>query len=256
MKRIHLFSTLILLFTAMNLTSCDVEPLDPAIDQANEGSDDGTDPSDDGPGDGGESSGDYWPAALNNKWVFAQDGSEFDMKIISTNSIEGNTYYTFNEQTGQGGTLTATGTMRLRKTGGNYYIRIEDVVTPAEDGMPGSTTTGSEIVILKDNVAVGATWSQTFTQSTSFTDPMFPTITLNMSVNGKILEKDATVIVGGVTYTNVIKSQIQQTVSMMGTPAGTTTTFYYLSKDVGPVKIEYAGTGLPAASELVSYELN
>jgi hypothetical protein len=258
MKRIHLISAFIFLFAAINLTSCDVEPLDPAIDTSDNGGTDtpgggGTDN-----GSGGTSSGDYWPAALNNKWTFTRDDQEFEMKMISINSIGGNTYYTFNDQAGTGAStgVDGTATTRLRKSGGNYYLKVDDVVTAAEEGFPGSTTTGSETILLKDNVDVGATWTQTYTQTTSFTDDSLPTISLNMTINGSIVAKGGTLTVGGQEYTNVIESKYVQTYSLMGVPGGTTTTYYYFSKDVGPIKTETTSSGISYLSELVSYQLN
>ncbi len=242
----------------LSLTSCDVEPIDSSISLPDPGDGDGDgDGNGNGNGSGGVSSGDYWPAALNNSWTFDRNGEEFEMKMISINSISGQTYYTFNPQTGTSvGGITADAVTRLRKSGGNYYMKIDDFTTAATGGMPSATTTGSETLILKDNVDIGETWTQTYIQSTTYDVPGIPAIEMNFTVDGEILDKNATVTVDGETYTDVIKSRYVQTYSIMGIPAGSTTTTYWFAKDIGPVKTETSGSGMTSVSELMSYTLN
>ncbi|NMH29170.1 hypothetical protein [Flavobacterium silvaticum] len=256
MKRIHAVSVLILLLGAFQFTSCEVEPLDPAVlTETPQNPTDPTNPTN--PGDDTPSEGDYWPAALNNSWTFDNGTGEYDMKIVSINSIDGYTYYTFNPQTGTSGSgMTGTTTVRMRKAGGNYYYKYDDVVIAAEGEIPGSTTTGSEVIILKDNIAVGQTWTQSYTQTTTYTNSSLPVISITNNITGTIVEKGATVTVDGESYSNVIKTKVVNNAVMMGVPAGTSTSYYYFSKDVGPIKFETEGLGTVSTSDLVEYTLN
>src|SRR5690606_21518793 len=136
--------------------------------------------------------GDYWPAELDNQWVFSRNGTtQPPMKMISINSIEGQIYYTFSPQSGTsaGGVTAPAVTTRLRKSGADYYMRVEDFTTEATGNIPGSTTTGSETILLRDNLPVGATWTSTYTQTTTYTNPVFPVVAMDFEVIGTIMEK-------------------------------------------------------------------
>ena len=249
MNKIRISAAFLALFAVFSLGSCssDNEPIDPSIII------DPEDPNVDPPG---ASTGDYWPAALNNEWIFERDGvTQPAMKMVSINSIGGNTYFTFNEQTGTGQVLTGSAVTRLRKSNAAYHIRIEQINVPAQNGMPGSTTSGAEYVLLKDNLPVGGTWTDSYTQTTTYTDPAFPVITMNVVNNGFIVEKGITVTVNDETYTDVIKTKLVQNVTMM-TQTTATTTYYWFAKGVGPIKITTEGTGMVSNQELLSYTLN
>lgn len=254
MKRIR-FSALVILFVAAFQTiSCDVEPIDPAV--LSDTPTNPTNPNPTDPGDGGTSSGDYYPTALDNKWTYSQDGTSFDMKMISINSIAGNTYYTFDSLFGAGEGMIGSATGRLRKSGGNYHMRIEDIVISGMGLVPDMTISGNETIILKDNIELNQTWTQDYVQTTSFADPLFPDITMNVHITGKILEKESTVTVGGTTYEHVIKTSYVQEASGVGVEAETVTTYYWFAKDIGPVKIEMVDADGTTLTELQSYDLN
>lgn len=182
--------------------------------------------------------GDYWPTAIGNQWVWSVGGVDQEpYAIVSTDVVGGFSYYTFAPPSQPNTAVT-----RIRKSGGNYYIKTEQVthVTP----MPG-TTTGNEVIILKDNVAVGATWTDSWVQTTTYTG--FPPITLNISVVCTIEAKDVTAVVNGVTYTNVIKVN---RVTTAGTDVYNGS--YWFAKDIGPIQIVNFGN----TQELESYIVN
>ena len=252
MKRIHILSTVILFFTAFSFNSCsEVEPIDPnIIITPTPDPEDPENPSE-------PSAGDYWPTALNNQWVFEQNGvQQSPMKIISINSIGGNTYYTFNSSsaTGTNSGATTTAVTRLRKSGANYYLKVDDLITEPAGGMPGSTTTGSETILLKDNLPVGGSWVTSYVQTTTYNET-FPAISIDFLVTGTIVEKDISVTVGNETYTEVIKTRYVQKVTSFGQTTETTT-YYWFAKDIGPVKISTDASGVTYNSELVSYIIN
>ena len=194
------------------------------------------------------STGNYWPSAVNNQWIFNLNGVEqAPMKIISSSTDGGDIYYNFNETEVTG----AAAALRIKKSNGNYYIKIDDIVVPAEMGMPGSTSTGYEVILLKDYLPVGGTWTSNYTQKTGFTDPAYPSISLDVNVVASILEKDATVTVNGHSYADVIKVKYVQNVSFFGINT-TTVSYYWFSKNVGPVKVVHEIDGEVQTNELVS----
>src|SRR5690606_14889595 len=129
---------------------------------------------------GAPSEGDYWPAALNNTWNYVRGSENFQMKIISINAINGHTYYTFNEQLGSSsGGMNATAVTRMRKSGGDYHEKLDDVTIQPSEPLPGGTMTGWEFITLKDKVGVGSTWNHNVTQTTTYNDPIIPTLKTN-----------------------------------------------------------------------------
>lgn len=258
MKLRSLAATLIVGMLALTGVSCDYEPIDPAVSIAPQNPGGPNNPGDPG-NPGGPSEGDYWPAALNNTWNYVRGTENFQMKIISINAINGHTYYTFNEQLGSSsGGMNASAVTRMRKSGGDYHEKLDDVTIQPTGPIPGGTITGFEFITLKDNVGVGSTWNQNVTQTTTYNDPIIPTLTTNLAITGKILEKGGTATVQGQTYEDVIKVEISLTMSMAGLPAGPgAVTNYWFAKDVGPIKAVTVETGGETyTTELVSYSLN
>lgn len=187
------------------------------------------------------SSGDYWPTSIGNQWVYIQDGTLQDpFAIVSTDVVGGNSYFTFTTPA-----QPNTATTRIRKSGGNYYIKTEQIThtTP----MPG-TTTGNEIIILKDYLNVGATWTDSFVQTTTYTS--LPPQVLNMTIVNTVEEKNVTATVNGETFNNVIK--IKRVMTYSGASTGVTVGYYWFAKDIGPVKI-INGT---ITQEIESYIVN
>ncbi|HEU0135882.1 MAG TPA: hypothetical protein VFQ50_01185 [Flavobacterium sp.] len=255
MKKLKNISKLVMLFGLLSVFSCsEVEPLDPAI-VLNPNPTDPNNPNN--PGNPGTSTGDYWPAELNNQWVFERNGvTQQPMKMVSINSIDGHTYYTFASQTGTGqnGT-TGSAVTRLRKEGADYYMRVEEFTTEPSPGVPGSVTTGTETIILRDDLPVGGTWTSSYNQTTTYSDPLYPVITINYAITGTIMEKGVEVTVGDVVYTDVIKSKFVQNVTMMG-QTQVATTYYWFAKDIGPIRMLTESDLGDYDSLLVSYIVN
>ena len=231
MKKIT-YAIFALLIAATSLTSCDNEEVDGAIDLSNP-----ENPANPG---GGSASGDYWPTAINNQWTYSQNGTaQPPMKMIGTDVFNNKTYYKFAPIAATGMETTASATTWLNKNNGVYTLKTGDL----DIGVPGmsGTMTGFEYVILKDNIAVNETWSGTYSQSTTYAG--LPAISQTTNYTGKILEKDATVTIDGETYTNVIKMNMNQQTSLMGTSFAIVNTEYWYAKDIGVVKTKtFSGT--------------
>lgn len=260
MNKIHFpYKLLIILFSVFLFASCTDEALDPVLANqiAQQQADDNNNG---GGGNGGGStlSGDYWPTALNNEWIMKLNGVEQPpMKIISIDNINSFTYYTFSQASGQGGSASASGTQRLRKNSGDYYMKLEDMNINA-GGFTG-VQTGFEMLLFKDYLNAGETWTGNYVQTTTYNNPIIPVISMNTNYTCTIVETGSTLAVNNVSYSNVIKMRLHQSTQMTGLPTTEADTDYWFAKNVGPIKtITYSpGTTIPqSTSELFAYTLN
>lgn len=231
MRKSILFKSLVVLFSIVTFVSCSIEPIDSAIDLADFNSVDPNNPNN--PNNPGTSTGDYWPRAINNEWVFEQTGtSNLTYKMVGTDVFNNLTYYRF-DPVSVGGSTSANGAVAwLNKNGANYSLKYDDISFNA--GTFTGTITGFEVLLLKDDLAVNQTWTGTYSQTTTYTG--VPPISQSTNYTGTILAKDVTEIVDGETYTNVLKSKLVQTTNIAGSSTETSTE-YWFSKDVGPIKI-------------------
>lgn len=258
----NIFYLAIMLFMSITFVSCDnVEPLDPALLSSDNGNTGGGNT---GGGSGGGNTGggntggtgsttaDYWPTAINNVWHMERDGVLLDpIKIVGTGTFSGALYYKFAPQSGSGTSSSGSATNWLNKSNGVYKLKTDDININA-GGMTG-TQTGYEYIILKDNLNVGQTWNGTYSQTTTY--PGIATITMNTTYTGTILAKNVTEVVDGVTYNNVIKVRMNQTVSSAGIPPTEVITEAWYAKGVGPIKSTTSSGGVNYISILVDYTL-
>ena len=244
MKKIKNLLSIFVIITSFTFVSCENEPVDASLLSNTNSNSSGS-----GSTSGGNAtpSNDYWPTAINNTWTLQQNGTNLaPMKIVATETIGGNLYYKFAQQSANG----ATNNNYLRKSGGSYFLRTSDTSLNIS-GLTG-TQTGFEFTVLKDNIAVNATWSGSYTQTTTYTG--IPAITQSTDYTGTILAKDVTETINGVTYNNVIKLNIHQETTSTGS-LSIVNTEYWFAKNVGIIKSKtYAGSGI-YTSILVSYTL-
>ncbi len=256
MKKSIIFKSLIVLFSIISFVSCETEPLDSELDlSAFQNALDPNNPNNPNNNNNppGTSTGDYWPRAVNNQWVFQQTGtSNLTYKMVGTDMFNNQTYYRFDPVTVSGGSATANGAVSwLNKTGANYSIKYDDISI----GVPGftGTITGFEVLLLKDDLAVNETWTGSYTQTTTYSG--VPPINQTTNYTGTILARDVTETVNGETFTNVLKSKLVQITNIQGSST-TTTTEYWFSKDIGPIKTVTTSTGgAPSDAILIDYML-
>lgn len=257
MRKIKSLSLLFALFTAFAFVSCDTEPVDPVL-SGNEGNPENPENPGTGPENPGTSSGDYWPMAVNNQWIFKEDGELLEpMKITGTATVAGNSYYKFDQfftDAGDNG-FDGQATILARKNGAGYSVRIS-VEIPAQEGGISITVSPFEYTVLKDDLAAGQSWNETVTQTTTTTVPGMAPIEVVMTnkYTGKILEKDVTVTLNGETYENVIKVELKQVSELgAGVPPTSIVTQFWWAKGVGPIKSQTLGV---SNQELDSYIIN
>jgi hypothetical protein len=96
---------------------------------------------------------------------------------------------------------------------------------------------------------VDETWTQNLTQTTTV-EGSAP-ITTSVQIEGKILEREASLTIGSVTYTDIIRVELVQT-----TQGIINKNYYWFAKDIGLVKYRNVLDGTNTISELQSYMLN
>lgn len=195
------------------------------------------------------STGDYWPAAVGNQWVLNQGGSETTMKILSSEKINGETYFKFDKFFSASSDISASATASLKKVQGDYYIKLDDIVSNS-NGIS-SKISGYEFVFFKDYLEVNKTWTGNYTQTTTIDFPGIPAIKMNIKYTGTILEKGATASIKNVTYKDVTKFKMKLETSLEGEAAGSSEAEYWMAKGVGVIKFTFNGS----SSELVTYAI-
>lgn len=232
---------LVLWLSVFSLSSCssEFEPVDPAIQTPDENPDENETP--------GNSTGDYWPMALNNEWVYKLDGVvQEPMKISSTESIDSKIYYKYENFLGvSDGGSSFIGTNLTRKTNGVYYVRVSAVIP----GTPSITVSPLEVIVLKDYLEVNQQWSQNLSQTTTIQGET-PIVTA-VEISGKILEKGATISIGNITFTQVIHVEVIQT-----TQGVVNKNEYWFAKDIGLIKYSnFIDGSVDSVYEIQSYLL-
>ncbi|WP_348824724.1 hypothetical protein [Flavobacterium aestuarii] len=195
-----------------------------------------------------DSTGDYWPTAVNNNWVYTQDGDEALIKITEIDDIDGGKYYKFNELEIFGDAVDGQASGWIKKNKGDYYIKIGEVNTTI-DGVTAKIT-GYEFLLFKDYLNVNDTWEGYYTFIQNVSIPDFPVLTAKINYSGKILEKGISLTVKGKVYNDVIKFRFSQ--SLKGNdawPSWDYSTDYWIAKNVGIIKYEND----EVTSELKSY---
>lgn len=193
------------------------------------------------------STDDYWPTAVDNNWVFSQNGEQTTMKIIGIDEMNGAKYYKFNQMAGATASLDGQASVWIKKNKGDYYIKMGEINIDLS-GITGKIT-GYEFIILKDYLEVNQTWSGNYTHTTSYNVADFPSIATTVNYTGKILEKGSSLTVNGTTFKDVIKFSFTQSASVSGLANSVTITNYWVAKNVGVIKMETNGF----VSELKSY---
>src|SRR5690606_6923370 len=138
----------------------------------------------------------------------------------------------------------------VRKSDGNYYLRVENENYNYEGY---DVTVGAlEYTILKDYLNEGDTWEEVLTVNYLYVlvGQEFEQ-TGSAVISNTILAKDVTVQVSGTTYTDVIKVKTTN-----ATMLGQTQTEIWYSKGFGIIYHHAIGPGFINTNSLTSYTLN
>lgn len=181
----------------------------------------------------------YWPTKVDNNWVFASDGEETTMKIIGIDEIDGSKYYKFDQMIGGSSSIDAQSSVWIKKNNGDYYIKMGEINFDYS-GYTGKMT-GYQFVFFKDYLEVNQTWDGTYSNTTSYNIPDFPSIITTVNYSGKILERDSSLTVNGTTYKDVIKFSLTLNASIAGQASSETIVTYWIAKNVGIIKMDSNG---------------
>lgn len=231
MTKTNRIFTLLLIFTTALFTSCS---------------------SDDSGESNGTTTGDYFPMKLNNAWNFNANGNTEQLRMIGTNEFGGTTYYELQDEGDDSGLDTQ---YWVTKKGATYYQKIADV-SSVQSGVT-INIKGYQIPMLKDDLAVNETWSGTLRPKVTFSyNGNSGSLPTTVTYTGKITARDATEVINGVTYTNIIKMTMNAETNVDG-QINEVFTEYWFAKDIGPIKeYETLDGGVTSERFLVNYMLN
>jgi hypothetical protein len=171
---------------------------------------------------GAAPSNDYYPLTINTDWTYGSGVDSFMYKVLpSTKNIGGNTYSILGDYDVPSMQFNDTA-FYLRKNSGNYYSYMNLTNIFQFDQQ-----ISSEIIILKDNVAQGTSWTSSTVTGTIGNVPA------SVSFKFTILQKAVPAIVGHFNFTDVIKVKMDTFLNSM--PVGSSEMWY--SRNVGLIYI-------------------
>jgi hypothetical protein len=183
--------------------------------------------------------GDYFPLTANSWWsydvIFGGATQPDSLLYLSTNlkTYNSNSYREF--EASQGG--VPTDTLHYRKSGNDYF---EWTINDSYSGVfQFDVPAYADINFLKENAATGTTWSSAVFSGT-VTAGGAP-VPANLKYDFKIENANTSIIVKGITYTNVIHVSCTSKVSVTGAGGPFTTldiNNLYFAKAIGLVKVK------------------
>jgi len=203
--------------------------------------------------DYGITTGDYFPLAENNKWWYLNNSEISLVYIGGINNFDNVPYYRVNDDSAE-----INIQHWMTKKGASYYQRIGEVLYPLEGGF--TLEMGEyEIKLFKDDLPVGGTWSDSLPLSvrvhTGGGNPQ--SLPASLSYSGTILERDATEILGGITYTDIIKMRLNA-VEIVNSQTTNIEAEYWFAKDIGLIweSVTSSTDNVTKTRYLTSAELN
>lgn len=199
-----------------------------------------------------QSTGDYYPTAINNSWTYGSGSSATTGGFVSTDVFSGKTYYKLNTYNG----TTASGTNVassnwVYKNNGDYVLRLG--VVASNPYYSAALSQPVEVTFLKDYKAAGETWTQTVNFEYVYTPlssafPNVPNVTVSATYAYKIVNRDLTLTVPAGTFNNVLEVELTYSDLITGT-SYVSTSFY--AKDVGIIRSVSGGS----STDLSAYSL-
>ena len=197
----------------------------------------------------GKTTGNYFPMAVTNQWNYTTGSKNTQMNLIETTTFGDRTYYKYSDTDSS---LNNVGKW-MNKTGASYFQKTATYII--WQGSQFTTMDGIEIKLLQDDLLVGESWHDSIKRKITYNGPITAIKYQNIDYVGQITARDATVTLGGITYTNVIKSSMTVTFSM-DSQTMTSTGENWFAKDIGLI---YDSTNTNNGVEmryLTSYELH
>ena len=180
---------------------------------------------------------DYFPRTANSNWTYEIDGNVNDtllrVAIAPTHTAMGNTWNIFGETIDASQGFDSSG--YYRKAANDYYEYLDFGGFFNLDN-----ANWGQYIFLKDNQAVGSSWTSADISGTANATP----ITLRIKVT--VVQKDASITVKGTAYPNTIvtEDRVEQFVANTWTDISSFVGYFrtYYSRNIGMIKKEYVGT--------------
>lgn len=184
----------------------------------------------------------YWPMNLNNFWTFNTNEGDQTLTVNARVTHEGNTYFSFLDTS----PYLAQNELIVRENNGvftMYYL---------PNSQQGISISGGAIKYIDLSRPINTIWEdQLILNITGVT-----TGTMIFNHQGKVLDQVQSEVINGVTYQNVIKHQMVQTITNSISGENFEITYLiWLAKGIGPIKQEIIGEDFINFYELVDYEL-
>lgn len=186
---------------------------------------------------GTSKSANYQPVTKGSNWKFnstvaGKTETQTHTMTGATATFNNKTYYTINVVSSGSGASTS------------YYYHGNDNYTTR-------TTAGGvtvEYLYLKDNYAVGKTWTAPMTDNGSIN-------TVPAQVTGKIVEMGVTKVVSGKTFTDVVHTQLLVQYDLGSGFETIQTLDYYIANGVGIIEGDSKGSGITSSSIVSDYSI-
>jgi len=180
--------------------------------------------------------GNYQPVTKDSYWKYASADLGSDPDTTTTIMLGTTATYdgkSFKVASNKFASETETGTINFYHSGYTYSVREI------------SETDTSEILYLKADAAVGATWNA----------DLYNPATDSKGI-GKIIEKGITKVVKGKTFNNVVHTRVElQVKESTGLFTTASTVDFYIAKDVGIIEEDVAIFGITGKTELFDYSI-
>lgn len=229
MKKFNLINAAVLFVTVLALSSC----------------------SSDGSGDSdGTSTGNYLPLAVGNKWNYTNGSTATLDQIIGTATFGGVTYYEDDDSA-----VEIDIQNWVVKKGASYYQKAG--TTTQVQGSITIVTAPYEIKQFRDDLAVGEKWHGSASPKVTYSGSSSGSFNAHINYEGTITARDVSETLGGVTYNNIIKTQMVATVNSNG-QINTINSEYWFAKDIGIIYDSTTSTvdNVTKTRYLTSYELH
>ena len=191
MKQTERILTVLFVFAAMTFTSCSND------DSNNESF--------------GTTTGDFLPLSVNNTWTYLdQDQSLLnEIQIIGTANFSGKKYYEFTDDSSE-----VDAQQYFAKKGATYFLKVGKTSFNVE-GIT-ATIASYEVPILKDDYNLNQQWTGSISPKLSFSGGgQSGTLPFDIEYTATNYFKGE-VVLGGITYPNVIKTIINININANG----------------------------------------
>lgn len=177
--------------------------------------------------DYGTSTGNYFPLETNNKWWYVDNNNEVSLMYVGYPTNFNNLLYYYIDDGGDELNVSNW----IAQKGASYYQKVGVTFIPFGDAT--IKIDEYETKILRDDLPVGDVWNGSSPlKVTLLYGGSFQDLPSSLTYTGTILERDATEILGGVTYTQIIKMKMH-VIETINSETTTSDLEYWFAKDIG-----------------------